>query len=108
MILIGCRTERLIGSNFISEESEPKAVLSASEFLKTNNIQRRKEQQCSSSVAKTRTKSSAEATTAESSSRPRIPVLGRGFNLDDGIVFDENVPLNFARKSSSDLDKAKV
>ncbi|CAB4023549.1 MCM10 homolog [Paramuricea clavata] len=89
------------------EVNEPKPVLSASEFLKANNVQRKKERQSTSSVSKTRTKSSTESTTSKDSPTPKTPVLGRGLNFDDDVVFDENVPLNFARNSSSNPDKAK-
>ena len=90
------------------DENEAKPVLSASEFLKANNLQRKKEKQPTSCGSKTRTKPLAEATNVKDSPGFDTPVLGRGLSLDDDIVFDENILLNSTRKSSKSQDRAKV
>lgn len=90
------------------EETEAKPVLSASQFLKTNAVQLSKARHDTTAL-QTRTKSSAAAATSEVQPNAEKPVLGRGLNCDDEIVFDdENVPLNFTKVSSGNPDKAKV
>ncbi|XP_028398003.1 protein MCM10 homolog [Dendronephthya gigantea] len=80
------------------EENDSKPMLSVSEFLKANTTNHK------SSGSKISNKPS---TSKGNPSSPTTPLLGRGLDFDDDVIFEEKPSINFAIKSSSNPDKAK-
>ena len=90
--------------------TDARQLVSASEFLKTNKAQEQNRQVfcCSPTAPFTRTSAETSFSKDTSDSLGKIPVLGRGLNCDDDLIFDENVPENVAGNRSTYVDKGKV